>query len=271
MRLSQAEPVVAYRKDRPIPTFIRQIAGSSLLLCAGIGLASCAKEASTSAPPAPPEVTVDPVHVAHDPSLQAAWNLIYGYQLDSSGKAHQVDSTPEDFATAEALVKKVLEKNPDEPEAVVVYAHVNDGFYSRGFDTSEARYALAEKYSESALQLAPNNPESLSAMAEYVIQRATEKGGAAQLLHQAIAINGNEPRYYRLLFTGVLKGEQQLTVAEQAAAKFPKTYRSSTLALDLQPRLRLRLIRPSLFPRSELLCFWQKHMTPTHFMGTCRR
>ena len=176
------------------------------------------------APESPPEVTVPLVHVAHDPSLQTAWNPIYGYQLDSSGKAHQIDSTPEDFATAEALVKKVLDKNPDEPEAVIVYAHINDGFYSRGFDTSDARYALAEKYSESALQLAANNPESLSAMAEYVIQRATEKGGAAQLLHQAIAITGNEPRYYRLLFTGVLKGEQQLTVAEQAAAKFPKDY-----------------------------------------------
>ena len=178
-------------------------------------LAGCSQSHPDAATPQTTAAPSPKLHFPVNPDLVKAWSLIHGENADPS---------PKDFADAETLAQGVLAKFPNDPDATVVLAQVNDEIYAHRLDRSAQRYARAQKFSEAALQLAPNNPEALAAMAEYVVQNAEQKGGAAQLLHQAIAINGTDARYYRLLFTGVLQGEQQLSTAEEAAAKFPQDY-----------------------------------------------
>jgi tetratricopeptide (TPR) repeat protein len=124
-----------------------------------------------------------------NPELKKAMNLIEG-----------LEAIPDDLALAEEIAKGVLDRSPTDIEAVTVMARVQAHFLRRGFDRSDERAALAKRYAERALQLSPDEPEAMYALATYHFSRATgETARTEQLLRQAIELDPTNPRPGRLL------------------------------------------------------------------------
>jgi TolB-like protein/cytochrome c-type biogenesis protein CcmH/NrfG len=124
-----------------------------------------------------------------NPELKKAMNLIEG-----------LAAIPDDLALAEEIAKGVLDRSPTDIEAVTVMARVQAHFLRRGFDRSDERAALAKRYAERALQLAPDEPEAMYALATYHFSRATgETARTEQLLRRAIELDPTNPRPGRLL------------------------------------------------------------------------
>ena len=205
----------------------------ALLVCASIAIAAIAitlavrphassKSDTVAAVPTPAPATAP--RFPTNPELIKVWNLIFGYHVDAAGKRTEYDTSAADFALAEDLIKPVLAQKPNDPEATVVYAHLNWWYITRGFDRSEARSQLEGIYAQRALDLAPENPEALVALAQHIALRSTNPGEAAQLLHQAIKENPGEPRYYRILIRYVLQGEDMLSTTDHAVELFPNDY-----------------------------------------------
>jgi Flp pilus assembly protein TadD len=124
-----------------------------------------------------------------DPDLKRARKLIY-----------TLDSIPEDYALADDIVKPLLAARPNDPEVVTVAAEVSQEFLTRGFDTTQARRAQAQRLTERAVQLAPDNPDALATLGRYLMFINQQFGRAEELLRRAIELNPKEARYYRTLF-----------------------------------------------------------------------
>jgi len=125
-----------------------------------------------------------------DPDLKRAYRLIYNV----------VDGIAEDFALAEDLVKPLLAARPNDPEVVTVAAGLAQEFVTRGFDESSSRRAQAQRLTERAVQLAPENPEALATLGYYLYSNRTQLGRAEESLRRAIELNPKEPRFYCYLY-----------------------------------------------------------------------
>lgn len=123
-----------------------------------------------------------------NPELKRAMELIEG-----------LESIPDDLALAEQLVKPIVERAPTDGEAVTVMARVQAQFMRRGFDRSDERSAQARLYGERALQLDPNEPEAMLAVATYLFSRGTGDARAERLLRRAMEVDPANPRHGRLL------------------------------------------------------------------------
>ena len=124
-----------------------------------------------------------------DPQLKQAIALTEG-----------LEAVPDDLVLAEEIAKRVLDRSPTDVEAVTVMARVQSHFLRRGFDRSDERAAQAKRYAERALQLAPDEPEAMYALATYHFSRATgESARTEQLLRRAIELDPTNPRPGRLL------------------------------------------------------------------------
>ncbi len=159
--------------------------------------------------PAPASAPVFP----QDPELRRAWNLIFN-ALNA-----------EDFALAEEIVKAAVERHPADPETVIVYAWLNDSYINRGFDLSEERFVLGKRYADRAVKLAPNDPEALAALGQFLSFRNADLPRAEQLLRHAIELNPREPRFYRALAHNVLgfsRPAEGLLFSEHVAELFPQ-------------------------------------------------
>ncbi|WP_164975986.1 toll/interleukin-1 receptor domain-containing protein [Oleiharenicola lentus] len=123
-----------------------------------------------------------------NPELKRAIALIEG-----------LDAIPDDLALAEQIVKPIVERSPTDLEAVTVMARVQAQFMRRGFDRSDERSAQARLYGERALQLDPNEPEAMFAVATYLFSRATGDTRAERLLRRAMEVDPANPRPGRML------------------------------------------------------------------------
>ena len=126
-----------------------------------------------------------------DPDLKRVYKLLYNV----------VDGIAEDFALMDDLVKPLLAARPNDPEVVTVAAGLAKEFVTRGFDASPARRAQAQKLTERAVQLAPDNPEALATLGHYLFSTQTQLGRAEELLRRAIELNSKEPRFYCFLYS----------------------------------------------------------------------
>ena len=88
------------------------------------------------------------------------------------------DSTVEDFASAESLIKKALELDPNDAEIWAFSSLLNFSFGSRGFDHAPSRVAAARSQAERALSLNPDSLEGLFALARW--QRDNEDPAVAE-------------------------------------------------------------------------------------------
>ncbi|MDQ5981100.1 MAG: hypothetical protein QG602_4078, partial [Verrucomicrobiota bacterium] len=123
-----------------------------------------------------------------NPELKRAIALIEG-----------LEAIPDDLALAEQIVKPIIERAPTDLEAVTVMARVQSQFMRRGFDRSDERSTQARLYGERALQLDPNEPEAMLAMATYHFSRQTGVVRAEKLLRRAMEVDPGNPRHGRML------------------------------------------------------------------------
>ncbi len=121
------------------------------------------------------------------PELKPAVALLDGLQ-----------AIPEDFRLAEEIAQRELDKNPTDPERVTVMARVHSMWLLRGWDRSTARYQKAKSIAERALQLAPDEPEALIALAIHLYARGAEMPRALDLAQRAVDLRPDEPRFHRM-------------------------------------------------------------------------
>jgi tetratricopeptide (TPR) repeat protein len=142
-----------------------------------------------------------------DPELKNARALIYG-----------LNGIAEDFALAEDIVKAALAARPNDPDTTTVYAEVAQEILSRGYDGSDARRALARRFTERAVQLSPHNPDALATLGRFLLFNGSQLPRAEELLRQAIELNPREARYHRTLL-GVLAATKTITETDAFAAR----------------------------------------------------
>jgi len=146
--------------------------------------------------------------------LQKAFAIITG-----------LDATLESCRLAEDMVNAVLKQRPTDADATTVYAMLNNYFINRGYDLTEERHVLARRFAERALQLAPDEPEALAAMAQFLTFRGTDYARAEELIRKAIALAPQEPRFGRILVYNVLRMTnlpKALQQAKENAVRFPQ-------------------------------------------------
>jgi|GEM_PF-475662 len=105
-------------------------------------------------------VTPDPKSQTPDPKPSETRQL--------AGKARTlieaIDSTADDFAAAESLIKRALELDATDGEVWAVSSRINSSFLSRGFERSTTRRETARSQAERAVKLAPDLPEAWLAL-----------------------------------------------------------------------------------------------------------
>lgn len=148
-----------------------------------------------------------------NPELKRAIALIEG-----------LESIPDDFALAEQIVKPIIERTPTDLEAVTVMARVQSHYMRRGFDRSDERSAQAQRYTERALQLGPNEPEAMYAAATYLYSRAIDNPRTERLLRRAMELDPQNPRLGRLLadlFNNTNRPAEAIAQGQDNVRRFP--------------------------------------------------
>ncbi len=153
---------------------------------------------------------------ASDPNIARALQLISA-----------LSCPPANVQVAEDLCRGVLAAHPTDPAAAVAMARVQVYYLIRGYDTGEARFASARTAAERALALAPDDPDALEAMANYLEERHIELPRAEKLLRQALAQRPQDPELsYRLdevLFDDpAVPRAEALASARRTAERFPE-------------------------------------------------
>ena len=80
--------------------------------------------------------------------------------LKARGLLDVIDSTPDDFATAEGLIKRALELDANDGFSWAIASRINSSYLSRGFDSGDVRREAARSQAERAVKLAPDSPEA---------------------------------------------------------------------------------------------------------------
>ena len=80
------------------------------------------------------------------------------------GMIELIDSNPDDFAAAEALIKRALEMDATDGYIWAVSSRINSGYLTRGFERGGARREAARSQAERAVKLAPDSPEAWLAL-----------------------------------------------------------------------------------------------------------
>ncbi len=108
------------------------------------------------------------------------------------------NSTADEYAAAEGLIKRALELDPNDGEVWAVSSQFNTAIRTRGFDHDPARREAARSQAERALKLAPDSIEGLFALARW--QRDNDPDPAVaertfkEVLARAPATKGHSAR-----------------------------------------------------------------------------
>ena len=132
-----------------------------------------------------------------------------------------LEAIRDDFVLAEEIAKRELELNPADPEAVTVMARIQSQYLLRAFDRRDARAALAGQYSERAVQLAPDEPEALFALSNYLGARGLDRARAEVLIKKACALDPGQPRYWRMAALNMADPAAGVALAEENVRRFP--------------------------------------------------
>jgi tetratricopeptide (TPR) repeat protein len=132
-----------------------------------------------------------------------------------------LEAIRDDFVLAEQITTRELDLNPADPDAVTVMARIQSQYLLRGFDRRDARAALAGQYSERAVQLAPDEPEALFALANYLGARGVDRARAETLIKKACVLDPGQPRYWRVATLNTNDSVAALALAEENVRRFP--------------------------------------------------
>ena len=219
---AEAPPSAEARPAAPIPPKSRlmPVLGAALgLVALGItafvflGRKTPAPSAPATTPgPAAPVAQVDAF--PRDPELRRVRGLLY-----------TLDAIPEDFRLAEDILKPVLARQPNDPEVATVAAELAHEFLSRGFDNSPARRAQAQRLTERAVRLAPDNPYALATLSRYLLFNGAQMARAEELIRKAISLRPDEARFHRTLHSILFltrPAAETDAYGERMAAQFPR-------------------------------------------------
>jgi tetratricopeptide (TPR) repeat protein len=192
--------------------------GAAIVIGAGLFFALRTKPAASSSPARAPSVAAvataaSPAEFPRDPDLKRAYQLLFG-----------LDSIPEDFALADDIVKPILAQRPNDPEVVTMAAVVSLEFVVRGFDLTLARRAAAQRLSERAVALAPDNATALATLGRYLLYLQAQLPRAEELLRRAIKLDPHEPRFARTLYQIITRAKTPADAeayAAQMVAQYP--------------------------------------------------
>jgi tetratricopeptide (TPR) repeat protein len=161
-----------------------------------------------------PAAPMPPAPVASAPVTEAR-------QLAYRARAliDQLDSTPDDYATAEGLVKRALELDANDGVAWAVSSLLNSLYLSRGFDRNEVRREAARSHAERAVKLAPESPDAWLALGRGAY--STDFVRSEQALRRGLELAPNDGRL--LIALGGLyrrqsRTDEALVIYERAAA-----------------------------------------------------
>ena len=131
-----------------------------------------------------------------------------------------LDSTPDDYATAEGLLKRAVELDPNDGLALATTSLLNSLYLSRGFDRSDARREVARSHAERAVKLAPELPDAWLALGRAVIN--TDPARSEEALRQGLKLAPDDGRL--LIAVGGLyrqlgRSDEALAAYERAAAQ----------------------------------------------------
>ncbi len=149
-------PASRVQRSRGVPAYVWPLVGLAFALVFALR-----PQWSPSRPEAAPRAAAPAMSEARQLAMRARALSIDKY-----------NSAPDDFATAEGLIKRALELEPNDGEIWAVSSLLNFSFNSRGFDRTPARNAAARAQAERALKLAPDSIEALFALGRW--QRDTE-------------------------------------------------------------------------------------------------
>ncbi len=155
------------------------------------------------------------------PALSPSNGLSEARQLAARARAMSLDkydSTAEDFAAAESLVKRALELDPNDAEIWAVSSHLNFSFVSRGFDHSPSRTAIARSQAERALSLDPSSVEGLYALGRW--QRDNDDPAVAEATFKKIL--ERDPNHAGAL-SGLAWIYSQLDRVDESAALYERS------------------------------------------------
>ncbi len=161
-----------------------------------------------------PAVTVPATPAAPMPQVSEARQLA----LRARALIDILDSTPDDYATAEGLLKRALELDANDGEVLAVSSLLNSLYLSRGFDRADARREAARSQAERAVKLAPESPDAWLALGRGTF--LTDFARSEQALRRGLEL---APRDGRLLIAlgGLYRRQsrfdESLAMYEQAA------------------------------------------------------
>ncbi len=135
-----------------------------------------------------------------------------------------VNSIREDYFLAEEIAKRAVDRAPSDADAVTVMAHVQAAIVLRNFDFTADRTTVARRYCERAVQLAPDNPVALSALALFLRGRGNDLPRAEELARRATQLAPDEVWPWRVLsqIVRTVRQDEGVTLAEQVATRFPR-------------------------------------------------
>jgi tetratricopeptide (TPR) repeat protein len=208
-------PIPTGRETRATRKTVRIVLVSAavVLLAGALALINRNAEPGTKPAAGGAAATLAPIdEFPRDPQLRQVLQLLFG-----------LESTVGDFALAESLVKAVRAERPNDPEAIVVSADLNNWYVARYFDQSDERLAAARRDSEWAVQLAPDHPAALAVLGHCLTLRNSDPERARRLLERAVALAPNVPRYHRQLAKALFGLDRDASIAlyQEGARRFP--------------------------------------------------
>lgn len=130
-----------------------------------------AKPGTEAAPPAPESTARQLANRARDMSVE------------------QYSSTAADFATAEGLIQKALEMDPNDAEIWAIASLLHTSVRTRGFDHAPGRRDQARSAAERATRLAPDSVSALFALGR--AQRDSDRAAAEATFRRLLALDPN--------------------------------------------------------------------------------
>jgi len=160
-----------------------------------------------------------PARSAAPAPLSAARQLVAKARAMSLDK---YDSTADDFATAEGLLKQAVALDQNDADVWAFSSVFNTSIRTRGFDLAPVRREMARRDAERALKLAPDSLEALYALGR--AQRDFEPDAAEETFKKMLARNPDEFRALGNLasiydYTG--RPDEAVSLYERVAAADP--------------------------------------------------
>jgi tetratricopeptide (TPR) repeat protein len=135
------------------------------------------------------------------------------------GLIDALNSTADDFAAAEGLLKRALELEQNDGEIWAISSRLNSMYMSRAFDNTGARREPARSQAERAAKLAPDSVETLLAIAR--ANRREDAGRAEAALRRALTLAPKDGRLtlnLGSLYRVQNRLDEAMALYEQAAA-----------------------------------------------------